>query len=105
MFTDVITCMYLDRAKIRFLSCLAILLCQYEFDWPFLHVHVSSSIIWSAILEKCTDNGQWPPVTFGSVLHRYTHMYMHTVGVQKKVSVLLSSTASVVLRVDTVGGS
>ena len=39
----------------------------YEFDWPFVYSNVTCLILWSAILEKCTENGQWPPVIFGSV--------------------------------------
>ena len=30
-------------------------------------MNVSCLIFWSAILEKCTENGQWPPVILYSV--------------------------------------
>ena len=29
---------------------------------PFVHLNVFCPMIWLAILEKCTENGQWPPV-------------------------------------------
>ena len=38
----------------------------YEFDWLFVYLNVSCLIFWSAILEQCTENCQWPPVIFGS---------------------------------------
>ena len=39
----------------------------YEFVWPFVYLNVTCLILWSAILEKCTESGQWPRVIFGSV--------------------------------------
>ena len=35
--------------------------------YMYVHLNVSCLIFWLAILEKCTENGQWPPVVFGSV--------------------------------------
>ena len=60
---------------------------------PFCHVcndgnimNVSCLILWSAILEKCTENGQWPPVIFGSV-HRDSSQPKHQAGLHVHSSV------------------
>ena len=54
-------------------------------DWQFVHLNESCWIFWSAILEtqKCTENGQWPPVIFGStctctlyVMHMCTSVHV-----------------------------
>ena len=37
---------------------------NYECDWPLVHLNVSCLIFWSAILDKCMENGQWPPVMY-----------------------------------------
>ena len=35
----------------------------------FVHLNVCCLIFWSAILEKCMENGQWPPITHLYMLH------------------------------------
>ena len=77
----------LHRAKKkRFLSWMAILSCLYGFDWPLVYWNVSCLIFWSDILEKCTENVQWPCTCyFWLLLHEHrdihgvahVHMYVH----------------------------
>ena len=44
-------------------------LCVYGFDWPLVYLNVSCWIFCLAVLEKCTENGQWPPALGINILH------------------------------------